>query len=186
MAVWYALVYFLGRGGFFGQKIFFVPMIFPFFIALFFWLKFLYVHPGLKRIFENIPLPWIFAVQIFRVMGYGFILFYRLGLIPGEFALPTGYGDVLVGTLAPLVAFLYWKGRAKRLAVWWNLLGIGDLALALTLGISTYPSPLKILPTAVDNGPIALLPLVMVPLFAVPISLLLHFMSLRRLRELVS
>lgn len=75
-------------------------------------------------------------------MGYGFINFWSLGLLPGEFALPTGYGDVIVGLLAPVVAFIYYKRAfyAKKVAILWNYLGIADLVLSITLGNSYLPS----------------------------------------------
>lgn len=185
LLVWYSLVFVLGHIGFFGMDPLFAPNIAFGFIAVFFVLKYLYSSEFVRRVFEAIPLHWVMAVQIFRVMGYGFIIFWQLGLLPGEFALPTGYGDVVVGLLAPVVAFLYYKrlSFSRQLAVVWNFVGIADLTLALTLGISTYPRPVQLLPAEPTNELIALFPLVMVPLFAVPLSLLLHLLSLRVLKR---
>jgi len=185
LIVWYSLVYFLGKTGFFGQNPFFLPFIVFGFIILFFWLKFLYQSPLLQKIADSIPVHWLVAVQIFRFMGIGFLYFYALGLIPGEFALPTGWGDVFVGITAIPVAILLWmkKSFAKRLAVLWNYVGIADLCLALFLGNITFPRPFQMLPTQPDNLLIAMYPLVMVPLFAVPLSLLLHFFTLRLLKK---
>lgn len=185
LLAWYGLVFVLGRFGFFGMDPLFAPNIAFGFIAWFFLLKYLYSSEFVRRVFEAIPLHWVMAVQIFRVMGYGFITFWQLGLLPGEFALPTGYGDVFVGLLAPVVAFLYYKRASfsRQLAIVWNFVGIADLTLALTLGISTYPRPVQLLPAQPTNEPIALFPLVLVPLFAVPLSLLLHLLSLRILKR---
>lgn len=185
LGAWYSLVFVLGRFGFFGMDPLFAPNIAFGFIAVFFILKRLYSSTFIQQAFEAIPLHWVMAVQIFRVMGYGFITFWQLGLLPGEFALPTGYGDVIVGLAAPLVAFLYYKrvSFSRQLAIVWNFIGIADLTMALTLGISTYPRPVQLLPAEPTNEPIALFPLVMVPLFAVPLSLLLHLLSLRVLKR---
>lgn len=184
LAGWYGLVYFLGKTGFFGENPLFLPFIIIAFVVLIFWLKFLYSLPLLQQIADSIPLHFLVGIQIFRVMGIGFLSFYSLGLIPGEFALPTGWGDVFVGFTAILVAFLLWTKQsfAKNLAIWWNYLGIADLCLAITLGIITFPRPFQTLPTSPDNLQIALFPLVLVPLFAVPLSLLLHFFALRALK----
>jgi len=182
LGIWYGLVFFLGKSGFFGLVALIIPFIAVAFVTLAIVVKFLYSNKALQTLVSNIPVHWLIAVQIFRVQGYGFIRFYELGLIPGEFALPTGWGDVLIGVLAPIVAILYLKKRMVGLAKVWNYLGIADLTLALTLGISTYPDPTQLLPTMVDNGLISQFPLVMVPLFAVPISILLHLFTLRKLK----
>lgn len=185
MLLWYAVVYFPGIQGFWAQNPFFAPFIAFGFITLVFWIKFLYSSAWIRRIADSIPVSWLVLVQVFRVMGIGFLSFHALGLIPGEFAIPTGWGDVFVGLAAIPVAFFLWqKARfAKNLAIWWNYIGIGDLALALIMGNLTFPRPVQMLTTQPDNLLIAMYPLVMVPLFAVPLSLLLHFLTLRALRK---
>lgn len=185
LAIWYGLVYFLGNMGFWAENLLIVPFIAIGFITLYFWLKFLYKMPFLQNIAGSIPVHWLVAVQVFRFMGIGFLSFYALGLIPGEFALPTGWGDVLVGVTAVPVALLLWAKQAfaKKIAIWWNYLGIADLSLALFLGNVTFPRPIQMLHTTPDNLLIALYPLVMVPLFAVPLSLLLHLFTLRALKR---
>ena len=188
LAFWYGLVYFPGRLGFWGQDLSFIPFIGLGFLILFFWIKFLYSRPFLQNIADSIPIHWLIGIQIFRVMGIGFLSFYALGLIPGVFAIPTGWGDVFIGVTAVPVAILFWAKSAswrivKKLAIWWNYLGIADLALALTLGMATFPRPIQTLPTTPDNQLISLFPLVMVPLFAVPLSLLLHLFTLRALKK---
>lgn len=182
---WYTLVYFLGNTGFWGQDPLFAPFIAFGFVGLYFGLRFLYRLPLLQRIAESIPVHLLVGIQVFRFMGIGFLSFYALGLIPGEFALPTGWGDVLVGVTAVPVAWFLWTKQsfAKRLAIWWNYLGIADLTMAIILGIATFPKPFQTLPTQPDNLLIASLPLVMVPLFAVPLSLLIHLFTLRVLRK---
>lgn len=184
LAFWYGLVYFMGTAGLWAQPTL-VPLIGVGFVALFFWIKFLYRLPILQNIVSAVPISWLVGVQVFRVMGIGFLSFHALGLIPGEFALPTGWGDVLVGVTAVPVAILLWMKQAfaKKLAIWWNYLGIADLTMALILGISTFPRPVQVFPTTPDNLLIAMYPLVMVPLFAVPLSLLLHLFTLRVLKR---
>ena len=183
LIAWYAGVFFLGRHGFFGFTVATIPFIAFGFVASFILGQWLYRHQSLKQAFATIPIPWAIGVQIFRLMGYGFLTFYSLGLIPGEFALPTGWGDVFIGLTAIPVALIYAKWQTKSLAVIWNYLGIADLALALTLGLSTYPRPIQVIPSTPDNTLIALFPLVMVPLLAVPVSIVLHLLTLRKIRD---
>lgn len=109
---WYGLVYFLGNSGFWAQDPLFAPFIAFGFIALIFWMKFLYNLPLLQNIADSIPVHWLVGIQVFRFMGIGFLSFYALGLIPGEFALPTGWGDVFVGITAIPVAILLWTKQS--------------------------------------------------------------------------
>lgn len=183
LAIWYLAVLALGKLKFFGFTIAFVPFIGFAFLLLYFLVRFLYRNQLLRQAFDAIPIHWAIAVQIFRLMGYGFLNFHALGLIPGVFAIPTAWGDVAIGLTAPLVALAYKTFNAKKIAVAWNYLGIADLALALTLGTSTYPRPIQVIPAHPSNELIALFPLVMVPLFAVPLSILLHLFTLRAIKK---
>ena len=185
LVAWYAAVVFLGRAGFFGSRPLFAPNIMLAFIMLFFAIKKLLSVVSLQEAFQAIPLHWVFVVQTFRVMGVGFLTLYFMKVLPGEFAIPTGVGDVLIGISAPLVAYLYTRhtSYSRKLAIFWNYLGIADLVMAISLGILTYSKPFQTIPTEIPNDPIALYPLVIIPVFAVPLSLLLHLFSLRVLRR---
>lgn len=185
LVAWYGIVYFLGTLGFFGQRPLFVPNIIWAFVVLFIFIKLLLSSTKLQQLFDSIPLQWIVNLQLFRVMGVGFLSLYMMRLLPGQFAIPTGWGDVFVGITAPIVAYIYLlkKSYSKKLAVLWNWIGIADLTMSISLGILTYPEPLQVVPTQLSNGPIALFPLVLVPCFAVPLSVILHLFSLRVLKK---
>lgn len=140
---------------------------------------------SLRRAVEAVPLQWMVAVQFYRVLGVVFLILYAAGRMPGEFALPAGVGDVMVGLLAPVVGLAYAYGwrRAAGLVRAWNLLGIADLIVALTMGFLTSPSPLQKFALDRPNELISAFPLVMVPVFLVPLSILLHLAVLKRLRR---
>jgi hypothetical protein len=106
--------------------------------------------------------------------------------MPAEFALPAGIGDILVGLAAPAVAYGVSRGssRAYQTAIVWNVLGLVDLALAVTLGFLTSPSAFQLLAMDTPNWLITRYPFVLVPTFAVPVAILLHAFSLWRLRSL--
>jgi hypothetical protein len=65
----------------------------------------------------------------------------------------------------------------------WNWLGIGDLVIALTMGFATSPSPLQLLSFDHPNQLVGMFPLALIPVFAVPVSILLHIASLQKLRQ---
>jgi hypothetical protein len=92
---------------------------------------------------------------------------------------------VIVGLLAPVVGIAYMRGvRWSTGLLWaWNLLGIADLVVAVTTGFLTSPSPLQLLALDRPNELISSFPLAMIPVFLVPLSLLLHLASLQKLRQ---
>jgi hypothetical protein len=58
-----------------------------------------------------------------------------------------------------------------------------DPVIAVTLGFLTSPSPFQIASFDRPSELIAMLPLSLIPVFAVPLSILLHMASLQRLRQ---
>ncbi len=74
----------------------------------------------------------------FRVAGgTAFLATMALGHLPALFALPAGLGDIAAGIAAPLVARRLAEGGGRRGALWFNVFGLTDLAVALTLGALT-------------------------------------------------
>jgi len=147
-------------------------------------LLFLWWRP-FRRVVETVPQQWLVGLQLFRVEGVIFLILYAAGRLPRQFAWPAGIGDVLVGLLAPLVALAHlrnWR-HANMLLRAWNLLGLADLAVAITTGLLTSPGPFHLLALDTPNLLIGRYPLAMIPLFLVPIAILLHLASLRKLRH---
>lgn len=141
--------------------------------------------PLLRRIVESVPNTWLVGVQFYRVLGVIFVALYAGRHLPGVFALPAGLGDTLVGILAPFAAASLARSPETSVnrARLWNLLGIADLVVAVTLGFLTSPSPLQMFAFDRPSGLIAMFPLSLIPVFAVPLSILLHFASLQKFRQ---
>jgi hypothetical protein len=141
--------------------------------------------PVLRRVIESAPQEWIVSVQVYRALGLIFLVLYAEGRLPGAFALPAGFGDVLAGLLAPIVGIAVarqWRGSASLLRAW-NWLGITDLVVAVTTGFLSSPSPFQMLALDRPNELISAFPLAMIPVFLVPLSILLHLASLEKLRQ---
>lgn len=152
-----------------------IALVLPLF---FFWQPF-------RRAVEAIPQQWLVGIQLYRVEGVIFLILYAMGKLPAAFAIPAGIGDVLVGLAAPSVALAVIRKspNAGRLLRRWNLLGLADLAVALTTGFLTSPSPLQLLARNHPNELVTQYPLVIVPVFLVPIAILLHMASLHKLKQ---
>jgi hypothetical protein len=147
--------------------------------VVFFWR-----WPVLKRIVQAVPQRWIVGIQVYRVLGLVFLILYAGRFLPGVFAWPAGVGDVTVGLLAPFVAISYARraqGSAGLVRAW-NLLGISDLVVAVTIGFLSSPSRLQLLSFDRPSELIGAFPLVLIPVFAVPLSVLFHLASLYNLR----
>ena len=131
------------------------------------------------------PVAWLIALQVYRLIGGNFIFLWLYGAIPGVFAVPAGIGDMLVGLFAIPVALCLASGRpgGVALAVAWNIFGILDLVDALALGFLSSPGPLQALALDHPNVLTTSYPTVMTPAFAVPLSLILHGLSLWQLRR---
>ena len=145
-------------------------------------LPLLFRSERIAAVLDAISPAWLVALQVYRVRGGAFLLRWAAGELPGAFALPAGIGDVLVGVLALPAALLVRTGsrlgRAAGCA--WNLLGILDLLIAIAMGALTTTGRL---PVPVANTATRSYPLVMIPAFAVPLSLILHALSLWQLRR---
>jgi hypothetical protein len=137
----------------------------------------------LRRVIEAVPQTWMAGVQLYRILGVIFLVLYAAGKLPGVFAWPAGIGDVITGLLAPVVGIAYARRpqpMAGRLRAW-NLFGIGDLIVAVTTGFLTSPSRMQMFAFDKPNELIGACPLVMIPVFLVPLAVMLHLASLKKL-----
>jgi hypothetical protein len=141
--------------------------------------------PRLARIIDAVPQHWLIGVQLYRALGVIFLILCGTGKLPGLFALPAGLGDVLVGVLAPIVGIAYRRGPRENtyLVSAWNLFGLADLVVAVTTGFLTSPSAFQLFAFDLPNELISRFPLVLIPVFLVPLSVLLHLASLAKLRR---
>ncbi len=114
-----------------------------------------------------------------------FLLLLAQGALPAHFAVPAGWGDVVVGLAAPIVALALAAPRPGTLALaaGWNAFGLLDLVVAVGMGTG-FLAPLLApeLGTRVPPvGPMGVFPLIVVPTFAVPVAVMLHVAGLARL-----
>jgi hypothetical protein len=65
----------------------------------------------------------------------------------------------------------------------WNIFGLADFAVAITMGVLSNPGPLQQFGFDISPAQVGTYPTVMIPAFAVPSSILLHALSLRQLRR---
>ena len=124
------------------------------------------------------------AVQTWRSGGIIFIILMAIGLLPPLFALPAGLGDFAIGVTAPFVAFaLSRKALPFGAFVAWQYAGIADLVVAVTTGVLSSPSKIGILAHGATTRIMGLLPMSLIPTFAVPLLLILHIICIAQTRQ---
>jgi hypothetical protein len=135
----------------------------------------------------SLDLRFIVAMQAWRWAGLGFLDLYAYKVLPAVFALPAGLGDMIIGVTAPwiILGLVRQPGFAARGAfIRWNLLGILDLLVAISIGtLSTLFATGAA--GEISTAPMATLPLLLIPGFLVPFFLMLHTTALMQSRRLI-
>ena len=145
----------------------------------------LLVSKRVGQLLDAMPMTWLIALQIYRIFGSQWLVYWLRGVLPGLWALPAGAGDVLTGLFAVPAAIALAAGTAegRKGAILWNIFGLADVAVAIALGMTMSPGPFQLI---LPDGPsmaIDTFPNVLTPAFVVPSSILLHVLSLRQLRR---
>jgi hypothetical protein len=137
------------------------------------------------QVLAAMPVTWLIALQLYRVFGSVFLAAGLRGALPGVFGVPAGIGDMLTGLFAVPAAIAVATGtdQGRRAAITWNIFGLADFAVAITLGLITSPGPLQLIVPNVPSIGAGAYPNVLTPAFVVPSSILLHALSLRQLRR---
>jgi hypothetical protein len=145
---------------------------------------FLYLASGRFRDFVlSLDLRLLTLAQTWRIGGIVFVILYRQGALPGVFALPAGWGDVAIGLTAPVVAWSCVQPLRWKTFIAWNVLGLLDLVLAVTLGVLASATPIGILAGDVSTRLMGQFPLSLIPTFFVPLLVICHLISLSRVSK---
>src|SRR5262249_40430284 len=155
------------------------------FLPVIIGLPLLLLSKRVGQVLDAMPATWLVALQLYRVFGSWALAAWLRGALPGVFAVPAGTGDWLTGLCAVPAAIAVATGTAqgRKAAIIWNMFGLADFAIALTLGLITSPSPFQLLVPDAPSIGAGGYPGVLTPAFVVPSSILLHALSLRQLRR---
>jgi hypothetical protein len=135
------------------------------------------------QLLDAMPPTWLIGLQLYRIFGTQWLVYWLSGMQPGLWALPAGTGDVLTGLFAVPAALALAAGTAagRKGAILWNVFGLADLAVAITLGMIMSPGPFQLIIPDGASMAVDTFPNVLTPAFVVPSSILLHALSLRQL-----
>jgi hypothetical protein len=135
-----------------------------------------------RQIVRAMPQTWIIGFHAGRVIGAAFLTLADMKLLPAQFALPAGYGDVASAMLSLVVVYLLATGNpyARPAAIAWNLLGALDFVVALVTGVTYIPPFVRQI--ALSGASTAYLNYVLIiPAYGVPIMSVFHVYSLHQL-----
>ena len=184
--LWFAVAWSAAINGVFITGVSRLPLLpLAIFLPLIIGVPLLLVSKRVGQLLDAMPVAWLVALQVYRVFGSWALAAWLNGTLPGVFALPAGTGDVLTGLFAVPAAIAVATGTAqgRRTAVIWNIFGLADFAVALTLGMITSPGRFQLIVPNLASINAGAYPGVLTPAFVVPSSILLHALSLRQLRR---
>jgi hypothetical protein len=187
--VWFAVAWSAAINGVFRADASALPMLpIAIFLPVIIGAPLVLLSQRVGRILDATPASWLVALQVYRVFGSWALAAWLRGTLPAAFAVPAGSGDVLTGVLAVPAAMAVATGTAqgRRAAMAWNILGLADFAVAITLGVITSPGPLQLIVPSMSSIGAGAYPEVLTPAFVVPSSILIHALSLRQLQRRVA
>jgi hypothetical protein len=190
LAVWFLFVLGLGGAGLMARPPGAppIPILIGAVVPVFLYVVAYRVWPAFRASVIALDLSLATAMQGWRAGGLGFLALYAHGILPAAFAYPAGLGDIAIGVTAPWITLALARrpgfAVSRGFAVW-NLLGILDLVVAVSIGglISALASSA---PGEVTTQPMARLPLVLVPAYLVPLFVILHLTALFRADRVAS
>ncbi len=145
-----------------------------------------FVSASFRAFTNTISLTLLVGSHLWRFVGLGFVIGWLKGVLPAGFGVPAGFGDIIaaLGVLALLPGLR--KGMASRgWLLAWNTWGLLDLVLAITMGLLYSNSSLGILSRGgVTTELMVTFPVSLIPTFFVPLFLLLHALTFKRIAAL--
>jgi hypothetical protein len=189
LAVWFLLVLSLGFAGAFVAAPGTPPIGIAIGVAapLVLFFASLRLSQSFRAFVLSLDLRLIAGIQAWRWAGLGFLDLYAYKVLPAVFALPAGLGDMAIGVTAPwiILALVRQPGfAASRTFIRWNVLGILDLLIAVSIGAASAFFTTGA-PGEISTAPMATLPLLLIPAFLVPLFLMLHSAALMQSRQLI-
>jgi hypothetical protein len=187
LAVWFGLVFFFGANGAFVRPpgVPPIPILIGVLLPLVVFVSAYWGSATFRAFVLAADLRLLTGIQAWRAGGLGFLALAAHGVLPGLFAWPAGLGDIAIGVTAPWVALALIRRpdfTSSRYFTVWNLLGILDLVVAVSMGALGSGFIAGIV-GEVTTGPMAQMPLVLIPAYLVPLFIILHLAALFQARR---
>lgn len=134
------------------------------------------IVPSFQAWLAGVELRSVIAIHLTRFIGIYFLILYARGLLPFDFAVLGGWGDIAIAALALLWLVLTREPATHRgLLLLWNLCGLVDILFV----VATATRMAQADPASM--GPLRTLPLSLLPTFLVPLIIASHVLIFWRL-----
>lgn len=150
-----------------------IPLGLAVLLPIAFFLLWFTASPGFRRFALSLNPMALTIAETWRIGGITFVTLEVFHILPGVFAQPAGWGDFFIGVTAPFVALYLARPRHKNIFIAWNIAGMVDLVNAVALGVLSS-SAVGVLRPSVSTDAMTVLPLSLVPTFAVPLLFIVH------------
>jgi hypothetical protein len=118
---------------------------------------------------DALDLRALVLLHVTRFVGIYFLVLHQRGELPRAFAVPAGFGDIIVAAMALPVAFAPLEPAVRRRAIRiWNVVGLADMLMVIVTATRiNLANPLQL-------RPLTHLPLSLLPTFLVPLIIATH------------
>ena len=132
-----------------------------------------FTSESFRAFIGSISYKHLTVFNIWRIpAGTAFLYYGSQNWLPEQFVFNAGYGDLAVGFLVSVVLMLP-ESRRKYLA--FHIFGMLDFVLAVGTGLTFTPLQVPLMENIAGH------PIVLIPLFGVPVTGAFHIMTLHRL-----
>jgi hypothetical protein len=143
------------------------------------------LSPSFREFTQTISLTLLIGSHLWRFVGLGFVIGWLRGALPGGFAIPAGFGDIIAAAGALILIPMIRKGTASRGWLFaWNIFGLLDLLYAVISGLLYSNSAFGILSKGVTTEPMVTFPVSLIPSFFVPLFILMHLLTFKRITNI--
>ena len=175
--IWYVLAILAGGSGFTSRMAPPLPQIVLFGLVVLLSLLYLLFH-NFRMWILSVNIKLLVVVHLTRFIGFYFLYLYSQNLLPYDFAVLGGWGDIIVASCALLVILLApLAGKSGWLIYFvWNLIGLIDILFVIATAARLAAMDPRSMSELLE------LPLSLLPTFLVPIIIFTHIMIFIRLR----
>ena len=138
----------------------------------------LWLVQSLRAWVQVVDVRWLVGFHLTRFVGAYFLVLYRQGELPYAFAVPGGWGDIIIALLASfLILSGAASGRRRLVFLLWNVVGLVDILFVVATATRlALADPLSM--AALFRFPLSLL-----PTFVVPLVIAIHIVLFVRLKN---
>ena len=175
LLVWFAAVVWASAAGLFSSGR--IPGVAAAILPVFVFVAWFNVSRTFREFILSADVRMLTALQAWRVAGFVFVVASIYGILPKVFGYPAGFGDLAIGLTAPWVASRLAKAQHRSSFITWQILGLLDLAVAVTTAVLASPR-FVLLGGGITTAQLTVLPLSVIPTFAVPVAIVVHIVCL--------